>query len=416
VDKVNKIMNYLEEKVMPPLFKMSSNKYLLAVRDAFTSTLALVLIGSIFLLICYFPNKTWEAFIGPYQGMLSIPNTLTLGLIALYMSFALGYALAGVVEMNQLANGLATTAIFLLMINPLNPDGTISTAFLGSQGIFCAILASVVTVFINYQFKKHKIMIKMPASVPPMISAAFEMLFSMSFIVVLIWLIRIVANVNIPGLMALIISPLAVAADTPFAIIVESLISRILWFGGIHGGSIIAFNGGALYPFALANIEANAAAIASGETMKYIITPSFESFFQDSSVSAAAICLMMVWKCKSSHLREVGKLALVPGIFGVTEPFWFGLPVVLNPIMLIPFIFTNMFNLLSSYALTYFGIIGKTYVTLHWALPGFLGSYLSSGRFANLAWWIILMFLNCLIYYPFIMMYDRQKMSEEKDS
>ena len=85
---MHQVMNFMEEKIMPPLFKMASNKYLLAIRDAFTSTLAIVLIGSVFLLICYFPNESWAEFIGPYVPMLSVPNTLTLGLIALYMAFA----------------------------------------------------------------------------------------------------------------------------------------------------------------------------------------------------------------------------------------------------------------------------------------------------------------------------------------
>ena len=86
---MHQVMNFMEEKIMPPLFKMASNKYLLAIRDAFTSTLAIVLIGSVFLLICYFPNESWAEFIGPYVPMLSVPNTLTLGLIALYMALSL---------------------------------------------------------------------------------------------------------------------------------------------------------------------------------------------------------------------------------------------------------------------------------------------------------------------------------------
>lgn len=414
---MHQVMNFMEEKIMPPLFKMASNKYLLAIRDAFTSTLAIVLIGSVFLLICYFPNESWAEFIGPYVPMLSVPNTLTLGLIALYMAFAIGYALANAVNLQPLVNGVATTAIFLIMVNPLTAEGTISLAYLGSQGIFCAILAGVVTVFLNYQFTKRGILIKMPDSVPPIISAAFEMLISLGIIVVLVWAVRVAFGVNIPGLMSMLISPLAVAADSPFAVVTESLISRTLWFAGIHGGSIIAFNGGALYPFALANIDANAAAVAAGQAMPYIITPSFESFYQDSSVSAFAICLMMVVVCKSSHLKQIGKLAALPAVFGVTEPSWFGLPVVLNPIMLIPFLFANTFNLLTTWILSYLNIIGRTYVTLHWALPGFLGSYLSSGGdLRNLIWWIVLLVLNCLIYYPFIKMYDKQKMQEETEA
>lgn len=85
--------------------------------------------------------------------------------------------------------------------------------------------------------------------------------------------------------------------------------------------------------------------------------------------------------------------------------------------MLIPFLFANTFNLLTTWILSYLNIIGRTYVTLHWALPGFLGSYLSSGGdLRNLIWWLILLVLNCLIYYPFIKMYDKQKILEETEA
>ena len=128
---MHQVMNFMEEKIMPPLFKMASNKYLLAIRDAFTSTLAIVLIGSVFLLICYFPNESWAEFIGPYVPMLSVPNTLTLGLIALYMAFAIGYALANAVNLQPLVNGVATTAIFLIMVNPLTADQSCLSWFAG---------------------------------------------------------------------------------------------------------------------------------------------------------------------------------------------------------------------------------------------------------------------------------------------
>ena len=407
---MNNVMKFMEDKLMPPLFKMASNKYLLAIRDAFTSTLAIVLIGSIFLLIYSFPNEGWTQFIAPYTGMLSIPNTLTMGLIALYMSFAIGYALANAVGLQPLVNGVATVSIFLIMVNPLTPEGTISLAYLGSQGIFCAILAGVVTVFLNYQFTKHGVLIKMPDSVPPIISAAFEMLISLGIIVVIVWGIRIVMGVNIPELISLIISPLAVAADTPFAALLESLVSRALWFTGIHGGSIIAFNGGALYPFALANIEANAAAVAANQAMPYIITPSFESFYQDSSVSAFAICIMIAFVCKSSHLKEIGKLAAFPAIFGVTEPFWFGLPIVLNPIFMIPFILTPVITATFAYFMTVIGFCGKMIYAVPWTTPPLLIAWLGSGgSIGAVITQALCVVLSFIVYLPFVFAANKQE-------
>lgn len=410
---MQKALDFLQDKVMPPLFKMASNKYLLAIRDAFTSTFALVAIGSLFLLVCYFPVDAWAQIVGPYVGILSIPNTLTMGIIALYMAFAMGYALGAAVGLEPLVNGVSVTCIFLIMINPL-VDGGISTAYLGSQGIFTAILAAAITTALSAFFKKHGVVIKMPDAVPPIISAAFEMLISLLVIVLVVWGIVYIGGANIPELMGKLISPLAYAADSPLSTIVEGLLTETLWFAGIHGGSIIAFNGGVLYPFALANIEANAAAVAAGLPCPNIINPSLAAFYQDSSVSMWAVCIMMIVLCKSAHLKQVGKIAVVPAIFGVTEPIWFGTPFVLNPYFLIPFLLTRPINLTLTYFLMKLNIIGRQYIALHWALPGLFGSYLSAGGdIRNTIWWLILCVLNCLFYYPFLKMYDNEKVKEE---
>lgn len=410
---MNKAMDWLQDKVMPPLFKMASNKYLLAIRDAFTSTFAVVAIGSIFLLVCYFPAEAWSKIVDPYVGMLSIPNTLTMGLIAVYMAFAMGYALGAATGLEPLVHGISVLCIFLIMVNPLE-NGYISMTYLGSQGIFTAILAAAVTTILSVLFKKRGIVIKMPDAVPPIISAAFEMLVSLFVIVVIVWAVRILAGVDIPLIMGKLISPLAYAADSPLSTLVEGFLTEVLWFAGIHGGSIIAFNGGVLYPFALANCEANAAAVAAGQPIPNIITPSLAAFYQDSSVSMWAVCIMMIVLCKSAHLKQVGKLAVVPAIFGVTEPIWFGTPFVLNPYFMIPFLFTRPFNLTLTYFLMKANIIGRQYLALHWALPGLFGSYLSAGGdIRNTIWWMILTVINCLIYYPFLKMYDNEKVKEE---
>jgi PTS system cellobiose-specific IIC component len=411
---MTKAMDWLQEKIMPPLFKMASNKYLLAIRDAFTSTFAIVAIGSIFLLICYFPSPKWSEFISPYVGMLSVPNALTMGLIAVYMAFAMGYSLGAAVDLEPLVNGISVLCIFLLMVNPIS-DGVIHMNYLGSAGIFVAILAAAVTTALSKLFKKRGIVIKMPDAVPPIIAAAFEMLISLFVIIVIVWFIRIFIGVNIPELMGKLFAPLAYAADSPLSTMLEGFLTEVLWFAGIHGGSIIAFNGGILYPFALANLDANAAAVAAGLPMPNIITPSLAAFYQDSSVSMWAVCIMMIFLCKSAHLKQVGKLAVLPAIFGVTEPIWFGTPFVLNPYFMLPFLFVRPMNLTLTYFLMKLNIIGRQYIGLHWALPGFFGSYLSAGGdFRNTVWWLILCVINCLIYYPFVKMYDKELLKAEE--
>jgi len=406
------LMNFVENKLLPPLMKVAENKYLLAVRDAFTSTITIILIGSIFLLIAYFPSEIWANFIGPYADQIAIPFQLTMGIIAVYVSFSMGYSLSKTVGLEPLINGLISVVVFLIAANPLK-DGMISTQYLGGEGIFLALLTSAFAVSVSYFFKKKGLVIKMPLGIPPMVSASFESLFSFASIVIVIWLVRIVLGVNIPLLITGIFKPLVIAADSLIAIIVESTINMLLWFAGIHGHSIVSFNVGILSPFALKNLEMNAVAHAAGQVLPHIITPSFEGFFQQGSTATTALCILMILRCRSSHMKQVGKLAAIPGFFGVTEPLWFGLPIVLNPVFLIPFIFAQVLNLSLTYIVMAIGLVGKTYIGLHWALPGLFGSFLSTGDFKAVLWWLFLLVMDCVLYYPFLMAYDRQKFREE---
>lgn len=285
--------------------------------------------------------------------------------------------------------------------------------YLGGEGIFLALLTSAFSVSVSYLFKKMGLVIKMPLGIPPMVAASFESLFSFAAIVISIWLIRIILGINIPLFITGIFAPLVIAADSLIAIIVESLVNMLLWFAGIHGHSIVSFNVGLLSPFALKNLEVNAAAHAAGQALPHIITTSFEGFFQQGSTATTALCILMILRCRSSHMKQVGKLAAIPGFFGVTEPLWFGLPIVLNPIFLIPFVFAQVLNLSLTYIVMAIGLVGKTYIGLHWALPGLFGSFLSTGDFRAVLWWLALLVIDCIIYYPFLMAYDRQKLSQE---
>lgn len=370
------------------------------------------MVGSVFLLLAYFPVQAYTDFIGDFQSTLAIPNNLTMGLISLYLAFSMGYSLSKTMSLEPLINGLSSVVVFLIMVNPIGENG-FETTYLGSQGIFMAIIAAIFTVCINKLFKKRGLIVSMPKSVPPIIAASFEMLFSTFAIVLVVWLVRDVVGVNIPNIFNMIFAPLVIAADSVIAVIVESLLNMLLWFAGIHGHSVVSFNVGILSSFALGNIDANAAAHAAGEAMPYIVTPSFESFFQQGSVATTAICVLMIVKCRSKHMKQVGKIAAVPGFFGVTEPLWFGLPIILNPVFLIPFVFTQIINLSLTYFVMYLGIVGKTYIALHWALPGLFGSFLSTGDWKAVVWWLLLLVLDCIIYYPFLMIYDKEKVKEE---
>lgn len=122
----------------------------------------------------------------------------------------------------------------------------------------------------------------------------------------------------------------------------------------------------------------------------------------------------MVTVCKSERIKQLGKLSIVPGFFGINEPIIFGLPVVLNPVIAIPFILVPMMNLILSYFATLWGIIPRTTgVNLPWTTPIGFSGWLSTGSWRASVWQIFLLVLGMMIYYPFIKTLDKKYLSEE---
>jgi PTS system cellobiose-specific IIC component len=232
-------------------------------------------------------------------------------------------------------------------------------------------------------------------------------LFSLAAILVITWFVRIWLGFDVAQFIQDLFKPLLVASDTLPAVILESLIVIILWFIGIHGHSIASWNVGILSGFALANLEANAAAFAAGAAIPHVVTPAFRSFFQVGVTTTVPICIILMFR-KSAHLKQVGRLAILPGIFDVTEPLWFGMPIILNPFFLIPFILVDVLGLSLTYIVMALGIVPKIVAEVHWAMPGPIGAFLASGgSWITLIWYLILVAIGTFIFYPFIVAYDR---------
>lgn len=261
-------MRFIDEKLSPPLMAISENKYIQAIRDGFVSIMPIITIGSLFLLAAFLPIPAWEAFIKPYQGKLMDAFSVTFGVLALYLSFSLGYSLARAKGLEPLIHGLMSVTVFLLFA-ALPVDGKIPTANMGGTGIFVALLAAFFAVEVSAFFRKHGIVIRMPAGVPPVIASAFEAMLALGFIVIVAWVIRVPVGFDVAAFVANLFKPLLVASDSLGAVIIESLLVMALWFVGIHGHSIAAWNVGILSSFAMTNLQANAAAALAGQALPH---------------------------------------------------------------------------------------------------------------------------------------------------
>jgi PTS system cellobiose-specific IIC component len=281
--------------------------------------------------------------------------------------------------------------------------------------MFTAFVVAIIVVETMRFMRDKGIVIRMPAGVPENIGASFSALIPMFVLFVFFWLLRTVLGFQLVDVLNKIISPLMIASDTFWGVLVCGLALNLLWFVGIHGGSLTVW--GVLYPFLLANIAENAAAVQAGGTpTKAFVEPFVFIFGMPSGVGITMPLIIFWWRSKSVRLREVARVALGPGIFNINEPVNFGAPTILNPLMFLPFVFgTTLFGMLFGFVLIKLGWITAPYIQTPWTTPMLFNAYLSTGGdWRTVIAQVILLAIVSLIWYPFAKIWERRLVEEEQ--
>ena len=425
----------LEKVLMPVADKLGRNKILVAIRDGFLITTPLLIVGSIFLLIANFPIPGWEDFwgniLGPnWSSWFMNVSKATFNMIALLTCVGTGYAYARELKGDAIQGaGVALVSFFILMPTKIPFEGVngpetvsgLAFEYIGSNGIFLALIISLVSVRVfNWVYKKGWT-IKMPDGVPPAVAASFAALIPSAVVITMFFLLRIGFEFTSfetahNFIYKVLQTPLQGAGNTLFAQIIYSLACTVFWFFGINGPAVANT---VFAPITKILTIENLEAFQAGLPLPNIFTDPFSNFFTGfgGGGSTLSLVIVMVLFCKSQRIKQLGRLSLVPGFFGINEPIIFGLPIVLNPVLIVPFVGVPVVNLVLSTIATNMGIIPYTTgVSLPWTTPIGFSGYLSTGSVMAGVWQIGLLLLGCIIYYPFIKMLDKQYLKDEEKS
>ena len=206
--------------------------------------------------------------------------------------------------------------------------------------------------------------------------------------------------------------PLLNLGNTVWAMVTAYIFVHIFWFIGVNGGSVV----GAVYNPILQTLAAqNLEAFRTGEPIPNIISQQFQDLFATFGGAGSTLSLLiaMLLFCRSKRIKNLGKLSLAPGIFGINEPIIFGLPIVLNPIMFVPFLLVPTFNIVVSYIVMKIGLVPyPSGVPITWTTPIIVSGFLSTG-WTGAVLQVLLLIAGVFIYMPFIKIMDKQFMKEE---
>lgn len=418
--------------MLPISTKLSNQRHLASIRDGMTILIPLTIIGGFSILLAQPPvdpttmtgsNIFYQFLLGWYDwaqaniSTLMIPYNLTLNLLSLYVVTAIAYRLAGRYELPKLETSFTALLTYLCIgaaPQTLETGSFMPTANLGAGGMFTAIIVAIIVVEItNLCFKKN-VTIKLPDSVPPNVASPFKLLIPMAINVIGFILLNVlVTNVTGGGLCELLINvlqPLLSATESLPSILILLLLSQLFWFFGIHGDNMI---GAVVTPIITMNVALNLEAYQHGQEMIHIFAGQFNGVW-GGWCTYIALLIAMWLVCKSKQLTSLRKLAPLSTAFNINEPLVFGVPTVLNVMLIIPTLIVTVVNICAAYAFTYFGIIGKTYLVLPWTTPAPIAAFLSTMDWKAPLLWFALCALDVLIILPFMKNYDKSLLIEEE--
>lgn len=441
---MNKLFEFLEKYLMGPMGKVSTWRPVRAIVAAGMASIPFTIVGSAFLVLSVIPQAfnlqfivdLWANSFDKIQALYLLAYKCTMGILSLYFAIVIGYEYTKIyveeeeLNLNPLNGGLLAVFAYFLTIPELTYSKGVISAVTGkttiggwtvggdsltrlsTSGMFTAILMSILAVQLYRLCVKKNWVIKMPEAVPEGVARSFTALipgFVIAFAVLVINGIFILFGTDIYKVIAIPFAFVSHITNTWLGIVVIYLLVHALWIVGIHGANIVM---GLVNPILLANMAQN----VDGKFIAYAgeFTNSYVTI--GGSGATLLLCFYIAFRAKSDQLRMLGKASMGPAIFNINEPLIFGLPIVYNPMLTIPFILAPIVSASIGYWSVQLGLAGKAIAQTPWPTPIGIGAYVGSG--GNIGAFVVALICALaafVIWYPFIKMYDTKLYKEEMD-
>lgn len=421
----------MENTLVPIAAKVNGQRHVAAVRDAFTLAFPMTLAGSIITLINY-AILSPDGFIAKilhlgdlipnladFQAILSPVLNGTANIMSIIIVFLTAYKLAEENKGDKVLSAITALGVFFIMYPPYvtaaDGSGALSTSYLGAQGLFVALLIGLCVGELLPRLQRNKkLVIKMPDAVPPAVSQSFNLLIPIMIVLaggsVVNYLLSLFSEGGIQVVIySAIQAPLSNLGGNIVTILIFAIVQQFLWVLGIHGPNTMSALRTVMFAEAgVANLEyygLHGTTIGCPFPITWAgINDAFGNTGGSGATLGMIIAIFLVAR-KDSQQMEIAKLGAAPGLFNINEPLIFGLPIVMNPIYLVPFILAPVAcNLFGYLCVGVLQIIPPVAVDVGWTTPGFLIPFLGSGgtNYLSLVVGILCVGISTLIYMPFV--------------
>jgi cellobiose PTS system EIIC component len=417
---MNKMFQFLEKYFIPVAGKIGAQRHLVAIRDGFMVIMPLIIAGALAILFNNFPYKPWTDWLADngYNAVAGNIYNGSFGVMGLLVAGAVAYNLARGHNVDGISAAILSMGTYIIFL-PTVKDG-IGSAFLGPQGLFVALFVAIfVTEIFRFLIQKN-FTIKMPDGVPPAVSRSFAALLPSMVVLIIVGLAQYFIATSGGNLFTWVFEtiqrPLQGFGDSLPALLLIAFLNHFLWFFGLHGSNIL---GGLLEPIYLPLINENIKVFnetGNAADAPHLVTKQLLDAFvyMGGSGTTLAMLIAVLIFAKSNQGRAVGKLATPASLFNINEPVMFGYPIVLNPMMFVPFILTPIVLSLTSYFSILWGIVPKTVAIAPWTAPPIMSGWIvTGGSFMGVALQLVNLAIAIAIYIPFVIAADKQMQRTE---
>ena len=437
------VISGFERVMMPLAARISGNKYLLAMRDAFSMLLPFIIVGSFFGIIEWVLLDPWGTVMGAnglnlgsvftgldttgdaykhsqfvhsmqvIQGLCNNVVTVGFGVFSFLLVAAFSYRLGTIWGGDPFANALTALGAFIIVTPQSVGDiGAFDLSYFGNKAVLTAIIVATVSskMFIGLSQNK-KLTIKMPDTVPPAVANSFAVLmpvfitlFSFTLFSTFLAQMQFMGSKALNDLIyALIQAPLmGFSQGIGFSVLYQGIVWFFWWFG-IHGHNVTAAIQNMVYmPAQLANQSGDAAYIFSN------------GFFEAGLMHVLGLLIAIFLFSKRESWRAVAKVGFPAMLFNIQEPIAFGLPIVLNPLLLIPYILAPLANTIVGWLAVSAGLVPIFKYVVPWTMPLFFGGTIGTGSLAGGILQLVWLAMDICIYAPFVIAGNKIKDSEEE--
>ncbi len=423
----------MNNKVIPQILKFVNLKPIIALKNGMLYTMPFTIVGSVFLLLANLPVESWAKWVTD-SGLGAYFNQAygaSFAIMAIFAVIGIAYSYVKNEGYEGMAAGMIALVIFILTMSSsiMDPESKVTIGniinkdWTGGKGMISAIIIGLIVGAVYSWFIKNDIRIKLPESVPENVANSFTALIPAAVLItgsllVYIFFDKVFNSTMIEWIYNVIQTPLQGITDSFGGALLIGFLVPFLWFFGVHGSTIVSGIMGSLLQ---TNSLENQDIINAGKELTlanggHIVTQQFMDQFLTTTGAGMTIGLVvyMVFFAKSAQYKELGKLSIGPAIFNINEPIIFATPIVMNPLMIVPFILTPVVSSVITYVALYTGLVPLfTAVQVPWTTPPIISGLLIGGWRAALLQFVVLT-IGFFIYLPFIKKMDAMNVKVEE--